>query len=364
MKDDIQIYFAELLQQAMQMGGTDIHFIPLETNTQVQIRYQGELKNMPRLDKEIYIRICTHIKFLAHLDVSNARIAQSGMFIKFLLNEAITIRASTLPTIFGESLALRLIYRNNARSVRDLSVFPEEPEKILQMMNENVGLYIFSGATGSGKTTTMYTVLQEMMDKQNLNIITLEDPVEMKCEGMIQVQMNFSAGLDYAEGLRAVLRHDPDVILVGEIRDAKTAKLAVRAALTGHRVISTVHAKNSFGTLLRFLNYGLSFTDLEQSIQGVITQALYPLYCKLCKGKCSNSAHPFFARTLTGLYEILDGDLLKQALMDLKHGIRDFNLENNLEMQFKKGVSYGYFKEKYMNTYRCIDTTVFLITIS
>lgn len=342
---DIEKVFMDLLLETRKEGGTDIHFVPGENIVQIRIRTKGRLKYLEPISKLIYVRICTHVKFLAHLDVADARFPQSGTFVKMDGGDKITIRASTLPTTHGESLALRLIYRTDTLALENLSIFPSETNQILQMLKQQAGLYIFSGATGSGKTTTMYAVLRALLLEEDLNVITLEDPIEIKLPGITQIQMNMDAGLDYEQGLKAILRHDPDLILVGEIREENTARLAIRAALTGHRVMSTIHAKDTVGTLLRFFEYNVSPAEIEQAIQGVVAQSMHFLHCPLCAGACVNEAHPIHRKSVTCLYEILTDYALNQVFAEIKQGKVEYVLENNLLYQYEKGVTHGYFSK-------------------
>ena len=290
------------------------------------------------------------MKFLAHLDVADARFPQSGTFFKMDGCTKITIRASTLPTLFGESLALRLIYRTEILSLESLSVFPTETMKLLHMLEQQAGLYLFSGPTGSGKTTTMYALLHTLLEKNELNVITLEDPIEIRIPGITQVQMNMEAGLNYEQGLKAILRHDPDLILVGEIREASTARLAIRAALTGHRVMTTIHAKDTIGALLRFFEYNIPQAELQQAIQGVVAQSMHTLYCPQCHGVCVDESHSMYEKSVTCLYEILTDDALVQVFQQLKQGQVHYVLENNLQYQYKKGVTHGYFSEAFFTS--------------
>ena len=271
-----------LLKQAVQGGASDIHIEPLEHDVRVRFRIDGELWEVLALPKKSFPATVSRIKIMGNLDISEKRIPQDGRTRLVINGREIDFRISTLPSIHGEKIVLRILDRTNAiMSLKKLGFSPDNENKIHTLIRRPHGMVIVTGPTGSGKTTTLYSVLTELNDP-NRNIITLEDPVEYSLPGITQVQINTKAGLTFPAGLRSILRQDPDVIMVGEMRDGETAGLGVRAALTGHLFFSTLHTNSAAGTVARMVNMGIENYLLSSSLAGVVSQRLIRRLCKNC----------------------------------------------------------------------------------
>lgn len=271
-----------LLKQAVQGGASDIHIEPLENDVRVRFRIDGELWEVLSLPKKSFPATVSRIKIMADLDISEKRVPQDGRTRLIIDGREIDFRISTLPSITGEKIVMRILDRTNAiMSLEKLGFGKENESKIKSLIKRPHGMIIVTGPTGSGKTTTLYSVLTEL-NNPNRNIITLEDPVEYSLPGINQVQINTKAGLTFPAGLRSILRQDPDVIMVGEMRDGETAELGVRAALTGHLFFSTLHTNSSAGTIARMVNMGIENYLLSSSLVGVVSQRLIRRLCKNC----------------------------------------------------------------------------------
>ena len=271
-----------LLKQAVQGGASDIHIEPLEHDVRVRFRIDGELWEVLALPKKSFPATVSRIKIMGNLDISEKRIPQDGRTRLVINGREIDFRISTLPSIHGEKIVLRILDRTNAiMSLKKLGFSPDNENKIHTLIRRPHGMVIVTGPTGSGKTTTLYSVLTELNDP-NRNIITLEDPVEYSLIGITQVQINNKAGLTFPAGLRSILRQDPDIIMVGEMRDGETAGLGVRAALTGHLFFSTLHTNSAAGTVARMVNMGIENYLLSSSLAGVVSQRLIRRLCKNC----------------------------------------------------------------------------------
>ncbi|WP_240697357.1 competence type IV pilus ATPase ComGA [Sporolactobacillus sp. THM19-2] len=304
----------ELLEHACQAEASDIHFIPRMEDTLVELRIHGYLYQMTLLPAADAERIINHFKYLSGMDIGERRLPQSGSMRLIINSEVVSLRLSTLPTPEQESLVIRLLPQQKELAVRDLSVFQEATEGLASLLNFNSGMILISGPTGSGKTTTLYTMLMELQKRYHARIITIEDPIEIRNHSFVQMEVNEKAHFSYAEGFKAILRHDPDIIMIGEIRDENTAKMAVRASLTGHLVLSTVHAFNASGTIRRMTELGVPQYDLKETLVGVIAQRLVNIQCPecgpVCRTDCSNRHHP----SRTGIFEILTGMALHEYL--------------------------------------------------
>lgn len=271
----IQQTLDELLQRACQQQIPDLHFMPTTHGYDVLFRQFDKLIQVEQLATEQVERVVTYVKYLANLNIAEKRKPQSGAFYKDIQGQSYHFRVSTLPSILNkESVVIRIHEPHIARQLSELAYFPTVTEQLEQLLLERQGIIFVTGATGSGKTTTLYACLQYMAEQLQKHIITLEDPVEVVYEQALQIQVNERANLTYANGLRAILRHTPDVIFVGEIRDEETAQIAVRAALTGHLVLTTMHAKDTIGCIYRLLDFGVSLEDIRQTLRGIVAQAL------------------------------------------------------------------------------------------
>lgn len=274
-----------ILVQAVQGRCSDIHIEPQEADLRVRFRVDGELYEVLTLPTVSQAAVVSRIKITSNMDIAEKRIPQDGRFRMEVEGREVDFRVSTLPTINGEKVVLRILDRANALNrVEQLGLSSDNKEIILRLSRHPHGMVLVTGPTGSGKTTTLYSLLGEInsIDK---NIITLEDPIEYGLPGINQVQTNPKAGLTFASGLRSILRQDPDVIMVGEIRDHETAQLAVQAALTGHLVLSTLHTNSAAGTIARLTDMGIEQFLLSSSLAGVVSQRLVRQLCSNCRQK-------------------------------------------------------------------------------
>lgn len=265
----------ELLELAVEKEATDLHFVPTNDNYEIHLNRGAKLHNIGSLPPQLAIRMISYYKFLSSLDISDKRKPQSGSFHKKMLEENYSFRVSTIPSIhYQESVVIRVQKHNRVMAIDDLCLEKEWARMLKKASATPQGLVLLSGPTGSGKTTTMYSVTSHCVRELDRHVISIEDPVENKHEHLLQIQVNEGAGITYSTGLKAILRHSPDVIMLGEIRDSETAKIAVSASLTGHLVFSTVHAKDPLGTIYRMLDFGISLEELRQTLICVSSQRL------------------------------------------------------------------------------------------
>ena len=273
----------DIIQEAIDMKASDIHIEPRKNHLEIRFRIHGDLISSRKLSMEHTSAIVSRIKVIGNMDIAEKRIAQDGRIETTINNNEVDIRLSTMPTIFGEKVVLRVLNKTNfdyeitnlGLNNRNLKIFKE-------IITQPYGMVLLTGPTGCGKSTTMYTILKEINTREK-NIITVEDPVEYQVEGINQIQVNYKAGLDFASGLRSILRQDPDYIFIGEIRDQETSRLAVRAAITGHLLFSTLHTNDSVSTIHRLLDMGIEPYLLSSSLIGIISQRLVKLLCPYCK---------------------------------------------------------------------------------
>jgi type IV pilus assembly protein PilB len=272
-----------MLAQAVRGRASDMHIEPQEDHTRVRFRIDGELYQVLTLPQISLAAVVSRLKIMAGMDIAEKRIPQDGRFRMEIEQREVDFRVSSLPTSNGEKIVLRILDRAHALTrIDQLGLSNENREKLIALARRPYGMVLVTGPTGSGKTTTLYSVLGEInsIDK---NIITLEDPIEYTLTGINQVQTNIKAGLTFASGLRSVLRQDPDVIMVGEIRDEETSRLAVQAALTGHLVFSTLHTNSAAGTIARLHDMGIEEFLLATSLAGIVAQRLVRRLCKNCR---------------------------------------------------------------------------------
>lgn len=274
----------ELLAGAQKVRASDIHLEPDDDILRVRQRVDGLLQPAGDFPGEQGAAVLSRLKILAGLDIGEKRISQDGRFGHQVKNlPELDIRVSTIPTISGEKLVLRLLPKEKfCQNLDGLGLSPEQIKLFRQILLQTSGLVLVTGPTGSGKTSTLYACLAEL-SRVSSNITTIEDPVEYRQPGINQVQVNQKAGLTFAQGLRSILRQDPDIILVGEIRDVETAQIAVRAALTGHLVLTTMHTADGLGAVSRLLEMGVEPYLLAPCLKAVIAQRLVRLLCPDCK---------------------------------------------------------------------------------
>jgi len=272
-----------LINHAMDSGASDIHIYKQDQDTRLMYRIDGKLMTQKTLSGQEERELQALIKFHGELDISKVNHPQDGRIRHHYNGQAVDIRISSLPSAYGEDFVLRIFntFHTNDQ-LKDIG-FTEQAETMLtQLLSHTHGLILVTGPTGSGKTTTLYTMLNHLKKDKTKSIITLEDPIENVIKGIRQSQINPTAGYTFASGLRAVLRQDPDIIMIGEIRDAETAKIALEAAYTGHLVISTLHTANCESTLLRLQSFDLDPFLLGHSLKGVVSQFLSPKVCPKC----------------------------------------------------------------------------------
>lgn len=271
-----------ILAQAVRDGASDVHISPEKKYVQIRFRVDGKLHEVPAPSKTMILPMISRLKILSNMDIASSRIPQDGRFTVILNNKEINIRTSTIPTIYGENIVLRLLDMSTGIfSLEQLGMSEEDREKIESAVVKPYGMILSTGPTGSGKSTTLFSILKKI-NQPDINIITLEDPVEYRVEKIRQVQLNSKAGMTFASGLRSILRQDPDVIMVGEIRDVETATIAVQAALTGHRVLSTVHTNDAAGAITRFMDMGIEPFLVSSVMLALVGQRLIRKVCPYC----------------------------------------------------------------------------------
>ena len=273
-----------ILLQAVAAKASDVHFEPFETEFLVRYRIDGVLYNMAGVDKSLATALVSRIKVMSKLDIAERRLPQDGRIEFHLTQDApIDLRVAVLPTMFGESVVLRILDRSNVQlSLDKVGMRPDDLEKMRQVINKPNGIVVVTGPTGSGKTTTLYAALNEL-NEPGVKILTAEDPVEYDVAGLIQCQVNLDQELTFAKLLRSFLRQDPDIILVGEIRDLETAQIAIQASLTGHLVLTTLHTNDAPSTVLRLVDLGVETFLLTATVEAIVAQRLVRRVCTKCK---------------------------------------------------------------------------------
>lgn len=271
-----------LIERAVNTNASDIHIEPFEHKTTVRMRLDGTITEYVTLQKQLHASLIARIKILSDLDIAERRAPQDGHFRTQVKDEMINIRVSVIPTVFGEKAVLRLLTGNAAIDhPASFGMKESDYQKFRRLLRSPNGIIYMTGPTGSGKSTTLYMILEEMSEKQ-VNISTIEDPVEKNVPRINQMQVNPLAGVTFESGLRALLRQDPDIIMVGETRDAQTASISVRAAITGHLVFSTLHTNDSVSSVIRLVDMGLEPYMIANSLVGVVAQRLMRKVCPYC----------------------------------------------------------------------------------
>ena len=262
---------------------SDIHFNPTEDGIIIRIRIDGELRNYANVPGYVKKNMITRIKILAGMNITESRVPQDGAIKQTIQDKDVDLRVSSLPTNMGENMVIRILdYTMSSQGLETLGFSDINIKKVIKMINEPNGIILVTGATGSGKSTTVYSILQRLntVDK---NIITVEDPIEMNLPGVNQVQVISDIGLTFAASLRSILRQDPDIIMIGEIRDDETAKIAVRASITGHLVLSTIHTNSALNTIERLLDMNIERYLLGTALAGIVSQKLTKKLCPYCR---------------------------------------------------------------------------------
>lgn len=272
-----------VINEAIKMKASDIHIEPFSNEIRIRLRIDGDLMDIQNLPIEYLSSIITRIKIMGKMDIAEKRVPQDGSMEFYFKDKQIDLRISSLPTVHGEKIVIRILDRDSfILSKEELGLYSKNLESFKNILKQPYGIVLVTGPTGSGKTTTLYSILKELNSIEK-NIITIEDPVEYKLEGINQVQVNTKAGLTFANGLRSILRQDPDIIMVGEIRDSETAKIAVRSAITGHLVFSTLHTNDTVSSIVRLIDMGVKPYLVSSAIIGIISQRLVKKLCDKCK---------------------------------------------------------------------------------
>ena len=290
----------KVLIDAIKRGASDIHFEPYETDYRVRLRIDGILKQVAKAPVKLNMRIAARLKVMAQLDIAEKRVPQDGR-IKLNLSKTkqIDFRMSTLPTLFGEKIVLRILDGSAAKlGIEKLGYEDDQRDLFINAVQKPYGMVLVTGPTGSGKTVSLYTALNILNDDMR-NISTVEDPVEIRVPGINQVQMNVKRGMTFAAALRSFLRQDPDVIMVGEIRDLETAEIGIKAAQTGHMVLSTLHTNDAPQTIARLMNMGIAPYNITSSVTLVIAQRLARRLCNKCKRSIELPGHALLAEGFT-----------------------------------------------------------------
>jgi len=272
-----------LLTQALRQGASDIHIEPYEARSMVRFRIDGTLQNVAEPHRALHAAMVSRIKVMANLDIAEKRLPQDGRISLRLAGRQIDVRVATLPTGFGERAVLRLLDKESGRlELSSLGMAAATLAGVDALIHQPHGIVLVTGPTGSGKTTTLYAALSRI-DSLGLNIMTVEDPIEYELEGVSQTHVNPKIGMTFARALRSILRHDPDVIMIGEIRDLETAQIAVQASLTGHLVLATLHTNDAVSATTRLVDMGVEPYLLSSSLLGVLAQRLVRKLCPACK---------------------------------------------------------------------------------
>jgi len=288
----IKTELIKMIKDAVEMSGSDLHFTLTEKgDVLIQLRTGNIMLPRAHITRQNYEKYLSYIRFHASMDLSHPMKPQSGALVIKEKDEVLSCRVSILPTAKFHSLVMRVINVQMGKSLEEIPLFTHNVDTLKKLVTSEAGLVLIGGPTSSGKTTTAYAMIEYLKKDLGKSVITIEDPVEYQQPDIVQMQVNESAGMNYEVGIKEILRHDPDVIVIGEIRDKTTAENAIRAALTGHLVISTVHSKDNLGTIHRIMDLGISVVDLMQATIGLINQRLIPLkddkkaVLEICLGK-------------------------------------------------------------------------------
>lgn len=273
----------QIILDAIRQKASDIHFDPHEDGLKIRIRIDGKLSDYSMVPLYVQKNMVTRIKIISGMNITETRVPQDGAIKNSLDNVDVDLRVSCLPTNLGEKIVIRILdYKMSSAGIESLNFSKTNLEKVLKMINIPNGIILVTGATGTGKSTTVYSILQRL-NTEDRNIITVEDPIEMNIEGINQVQVISEIGLTFASALRSILRQDPDIIMIGEIRDDETARIAVRASITGHLVLSTIHTNNSLNTIERLTDMEVERYLLGAALSGIISQKLARRLCMKCR---------------------------------------------------------------------------------
>ncbi len=272
-----------IIERAITERASDIHMEPRESELSIRMRIDGFLRDILTVPRELQAAVISRMKVMSGLDITERRVPQDGRFNVKIREKDIDLRVSTLPTVYGEKIVARLLDKSGMKLSRDsIGLKGDDMEKYLRLMGIKNGVILIVGPTGSGKSTTMYTMVSDL-NTRDVNLVTLEDPVEYNIDGVNQVQIQEKTGMTFANGLRAILRQDPDIIAIGEIRDGETAEIAMRAAITGHVVLSTIHTSDALGTIERLTDMGVEPYLVASALKGVCSRRLVRRICPHCR---------------------------------------------------------------------------------
>lgn len=266
--------FMKIIYRSLKNGATDIHFV-LKNNLIIKQRINGELVNCEKLDFEEGQKLINYIKYLSNINMNYQYLPQTGSYHIIIDRKTYFLRISYLPAMHFESIVIRILNNNDVLEIDDITQQSDINQYLKWVVNQKSGMFIISGPTGAGKSTTLYALLKDLSKNNKKNIITIEDPIEIRIENCLQIEINEELGITYEKTLKQILRHDPDVIMIGEIRDVNTAHLAITCALTGHLVLTTIHASNAPLTLKRLLNLEVSKLDIIDVVIGVMSQKMF-----------------------------------------------------------------------------------------
>jgi len=329
-----------LLTQAARDGASDIHIEPYERHSSVRFRVDGTLREVVRPNRALHAALISRLKIMAELDISEKRLPQDGRISLRIGTRAVDVRVSTLPSAHGERAVLRLLDKTDSKiNLESVGMTGDTLRRFVNLIAQPHGIILVTGPTGSGKTTTLYAALSRM-DAGSMNIMTVEDPIEYELPGIGQTQVNPKIDLDFAKALRAILRQDPDTIMIGEIRDYETAQIAIQASLTGHLVLATVHTNDSASTVTRLIDMGVEPFLLSSSLLGVLAQRLVRKLCPQCHGKGCDVCGFTGYQGRTGVFELM---LVDDGIRELIHnrgaeaGIREAALAGGMKLMRDDG---------------------------
>ncbi len=330
-----------IIERAINEGASDIHIEPSAQRLMIRFRIDGVLHDIMNSPKNTQSIIISRLKIMANMDIAERRLPQDSRFQTSVSGKEVDIRVSTLPTIYGEKMVLRILDKSALiLDIEDLGMEKYNLLKFKDVLSKPNGILLLTGPTGCGKTTTLYSILN-YLNSRDKNILTIEDPVEYRLDGINQVNVIPKIGLNFAEGLRSILRQDPDVIMVGEIRDQETAEIAIRAAMTVHVVLSTLHTNDAPGALNRFIDMGLPPFLVASAVNGVLAQRLVRKICTVCHGegcaKCSNTGY----KGRIAIHEMLTvDDDIRRALMEKisNKDLKRLSMEKGLVTLYKDGL--------------------------
>ncbi|MGR4867794.1 GspE/PulE family protein [Variovorax sp. LARHSF232] len=307
-----------LLTQAARDGASDIHIEPYERTSSVRFRIDGSLREVVQPNRALHAALISRLKIMADLDIAEKRLPQDGRISLRIGTRAVDVRVSTLPSAHGERAVLRLLDKNESRlTLEAVGMQGDTLSRFERLIEQPHGIILVTGPTGSGKTTTLYAALSRL-DSSHSNIMTVEDPIEYELPGIGQTQVNAKIELTFAKALRAILRQDPDVIMIGEIRDFETAQIAIQASLTGHLVLATLHTNDSVSAVTRLTDMGVEPFLLSSSLLGVLAQRLVRKICPVCQGAGCDTCGSTGYQGRTGIFELLVADDTVQSLIHSK----------------------------------------------